>query len=135
MVEIVLVLSGQTRNRAIAFCPRAMTADAGGHALRGNAFSVYLLAGSYFWRNGGFAGHRGLGGIEGSDGIDAGIVQMRDQAPHREVIEVVLRVWCGARVIAKVLQLRDDVILMLTGEARKLRRSTSAVRAVTGRAE
>src|SRR6516162_8698311 len=120
------MLSGQTRDRAITFCLLAVTGHASGHALGRDAFSEYLLAGGYFWRRAGLAGNRGLGSIVGGDGIDLGIAQSRGHAPH-----IGLRMGVSARLVAKGLELRDDVILLLAGEAREGRGDAAAAGAVT----
>jgi hypothetical protein len=68
--EIGLVLPGQPRDRPVAFSFLAVAAHTGRHAFGGNAVSKYRFAGSCFWRGAGLAGHRGLGGIIGGDGLD-----------------------------------------------------------------
>jgi CBS domain-containing protein len=128
--EIGLVLPGQKRDRTVAFCLLAVTGHASRHALGRNAFSEYLLAGGYLWRSAGFAGNRGLGSIVGGDAIDRGIAQSCGHAPH-----IGLRVWVGARLVAKGHELRDDIILLLAGEAREGRGDAATGGAVTRRAD
>src|SRR6516162_2816311 len=103
-----------------------MAAHAGRHVFGRNSFREYRLARNRFWRSAGLARNRALGGVIGRDAFDGGIAQLCGHAPH-----ISLRMWVGAGLVAKGLQLGNDIILLLASEARKGRRDAAAVRAVT----
>ena len=97
--------------------------------MAGNAFGVDLAAGRRLRRVVGPARDRRLARIIVGDAKDQRIAEARGHAPH-----IGLGVRIGAGLVAKRLELRHQVILLLAGQPRKGRGDAAPVRAVARRA-
>src|ERR1700674_3834105 len=125
------MLSSKARRRARAFRLGAV-ADQAGRDLIANALLVDLLSRCHIgWILRG-TGRGCLSGIVGREAFDHGIIKARCYTPH---------VGAGARVIArfvaKRLELRTEIVLLLSGEPREGegRRNARAAKSMAGRAD
>src|SRR6202163_660447 len=125
------MLSSKARPRARAFRPGAV-ADQAGRDLIANALLVDLLSRCHIgWILRG-TGQGYLSGIVGREAFNHGVIKARCYTPH---------VGAGARGIArfftKCLELRTEIVLLLSGEPRKGegRRNARAAKSMAGRAD